>query len=1244
MCMDVLDVCHVSMIYLLLFLLQKAAGAVNHCEQKMSDLRNNVRCAQQKKAEYTIAITMCESQIRALRKLFANKHDVEFASISDSEVLVSVKMAEVSLCPSAPQMAEVSVYPGGLQVAEVSVCSGDPQMTEISVCPGNPQMDGISIGDTHVADESMCMDIPLYSSIKHVLPQHILEVEPVSDAEDIGVEEKATVECQQTSLSAVQIISNAGVDLNRMKDHTATGSSSRLLLENMKSDLCEHKDDDKYMESYAGPPAVSKEVVIQSTNSSVCRRTLPYDRPTKLDKMLNVVMHNALKFPCIENGSQSPMLQETSDNTAQLSTEGNVQPLLNSVMSSLTQQFFNEALSTVQIAPRCLAMDGSFAGSSGDWYTNASNLDSCFHTCTEDAFTLSQDDPPMLVLPMVVEGEIDLEIQSPSISTVAMDIMYDGIIACPASPEESVNAEVIIFDDDHESCSTFFGENFEDVSCASEVSLPESLDISCIPSNVGDEGKQAVDSQFQDDQVGHSSTLELKSFEYVQTKTEPSVPSVQSKVKSEPKSTRDLLLDKPKPSSQKDTNTMKVAGIGSIAENQSKLVSSLSYSSKQLVSSSAEGKTKPVSNGKLKPVSALAKSKPKLTSGPSICKPKPVICQAESKVRPEPVKAESKVRPEPVKAESKVRPEPVKAESKVRPEPVICQAESKVRPEPVKAESKVRPEPVKAESKVRPKPVISQAESKVRPEPVICQAESKIKAESKVKPEPVISQAESKIRPEPVKAESKVRPKPVISQAESKIKPEPVICQAESKVRPKPVKAESRVKPEPVICQAESKVRPKPVKAESRVKPEPVICQAESKVKPKSVISHAESKVRPVGHITEGKPKVAGSVQVMVLSQNSSAADKPKPGVGLPESMSTNNGQLDAKSTTAINLLRNEPDKIRTILQRYMAHIEEVKGQLAAKTGLPKVETCARTSGLRATLPVTQGETSAAGVDEGSSMAESFIKMIILNHDVASLVSRVGSLARPVGLGMPLNFSVYELLSSNCVIVNPSLLPSPLKLTQCFLKILENPSLSNSIPIAPNPEDMGYKPYCSPLLMFASYRLNLNFSSSAKAPLNSITYSNKLDPHHIMCRFELTGTCSDSSCTAQHLRDLQMTKDELVQDLVSYCPTIAGCTGQELADVEGATRGMDSVCGKLSSFSSKFLKRYVDKVSDEELWKLVVYDTNKERVKTRLRREVSFEDRPWTVSSRTSSKAPSSGRTMERSSLPLQSLPVEHRK
>ncbi|KAI8489441.1 Zinc finger C3H1 domain-containing protein [Branchiostoma belcheri] len=83
------------------------------------------------------------------------------------------------------------------------------------------------------------------------------------------------------------------------------------------------------------------------------------------------------------------------------------------------------------------------------------------------------------------------------------------------------------------------------------------------------------------------------------------------------------------------------------------------------------------------------------------------------------------------------------------------------------------------------------------------------------------------------------------------------------------------------------------------------------------------------------------------------------------------------------------------------------------------------------------------------------------------------------------------------------------------------------------------RPYSSCLLNF---RFNPYYRTKSKLPLTSATFSHKVNPHQVVCRFQLTGTCNDQDCRWQHLAAAMLTGDELYQDLLSYHPPLVGVT------------------------------------------------------------------------------------------------------
>lgn len=58
-----------------------------------------------------------------------------------------------------------------------------------------------------------------------------------------------------------------------------------------------------------------------------------------------------------------------------------------------------------------------------------------------------------------------------------------------------------------------------------------------------------------------------------------------------------------------------------------------------------------------------------------------------------------------------------------------------------------------------------------------------------------------------------------------------------------------------------------------------------------------------------------------------------------------------------------------------------------------------------------------------------------------------------------------------------------------------------------------------------------------------------------MCRYDVLGVCKDTRCSAQHFRELEMTTEEVVLDLVSYAPSLVmEDEGMRSTDVDASLR------------------------------------------------------------------------------------------
>lgn len=383
----------------------------------------------------------------------------------------------------------------------------------------------------------------------------------------------------------------------------------------------------------------------------------------------------------------------------------------------------------------------------------------------------------------------------------------------------------------------------------------------------------------------------------------------------------------------------------------------------------------------------------------------------------------------------------------------------------------------------------------------------------------------------------------------------------------RPVKTQQQEKPQPLV---------KTVKSQQLVKPQQIVKQPPQLVKPQQLVKPVKQQAK-----SQLTGKQQNSVQKIVES-------------------------------------RLQENKL-VVMSKHIVSKEELNSQAAPLPDTKPVtdgdltETCARTSGLRKSKTVPpQANTPAASTASETISVRIMVKKILSVNDFSSALDDIASSHTKEPTTRAREFTPLSFLSDDSMI--PSLLPSRPAIPDKVLSEIESsPNLSTSAPPFPT----GYQPYSSPLLMFTSYRLNPAFHSINKIPLDSLTYSNKMDPNKVMCKFELTGVCSDPNCTAQHVKDLEMTEEEVVKDLVSYAPTLAGCTSEELTLAVGEEPQMaTTVAKKITSYTSKLLKKYVDKVSSKELYRLTVHEANAERVKNKPKKEfVNFEERPWSAHS-----------------------------
>ena len=77
----------------------------------------------------------------------------------------------------------------------------------------------------------------------------------------------------------------------------------------------------------------------------------------------------------------------------------------------------------------------------------------------------------------------------------------------------------------------------------------------------------------------------------------------------------------------------------------------------------------------------------------------------------------------------------------------------------------------------------------------------------------------------------------------------------------------------------------------------------------------------------------------------------------------------------------------------------------------------------------------------------------------------------------------------------------------------------------------GFKPYKSVLGQFPSLMLHSEYNPEDS--LRSLKWSSKLNPSKEFCKYELEGgKCSDTTCKNQHFKDLSMSDDEILENLI----------------------------------------------------------------------------------------------------------------
>jgi hypothetical protein len=150
-----------------------------------------------------------------------------------------------------------------------------------------------------------------------------------------------------------------------------------------------------------------------------------------------------------------------------------------------------------------------------------------------------------------------------------------------------------------------------------------------------------------------------------------------------------------------------------------------------------------------------------------------------------------------------------------------------------------------------------------------------------------------------------------------------------------------------------------------------------------------------------------------------------------------------------------------------------------------------------------------------------------------------------------------------------------------------------------------YKPYSSPLLSLSSYRLSPNYRTHEKLSLSSLSHSNKIKPTKIWCKFEVFGKCSNPKCRGQHFRNVELSKSELVNDIISYSPTLS-THSTEVSETASETPTTTS--RKSGSYGECLIETYSGKMSDDQLLVLAAHRVNEARTGSGERSIVDLEE------------------------------------
>lgn len=145
-----------------------------------------------------------------------------------------------------------------------------------------------------------------------------------------------------------------------------------------------------------------------------------------------------------------------------------------------------------------------------------------------------------------------------------------------------------------------------------------------------------------------------------------------------------------------------------------------------------------------------------------------------------------------------------------------------------------------------------------------------------------------------------------------------------------------------------------------------------------------------------------------------------------------------------------------------------------------------------------------------------------------------------------------------------------------------------------------FQSYQSPLLHLKSFRFSPYFRTKANQCLTWPTYSHKLNPNKMLCRFDLTGTCNDDKCLWQHKKEYMMTGKEILCDIVSYSPSLA----------EYSSASVEACHEHIENYVDKLLNSNQDRMTQDELCVLLVGRVNESSSKAPPH-FTTFDERLW---------------------------------